>query len=199
MFTGIVQEIGTVLRTQRDRGVMRLTIQAPQTAARVQPMESIAVHGVCLSAVSVREPSIVFEVIGETQQVTTLGRLRQGSRVNVEPSLTLTDRLNGHITLGHVDGTAVVTRRRELPKELVLTFRIDGRLRPWLVPKGPVAVDGVSLTVGRHVTRSTFSIHLIPETLRRTTLRALRVGDRVNVEVDYLTKVVCSRWTASSS
>lgn len=198
MFTGIVQEIGTVLRTQRTDGVLCLTIQAPLTAGRVQPMESIAIHGVCLSAVSVREPSITFEVIGETQQVTTLGRLRQGSRVNVEPSLTLTDRLNGHVVLGHVDGTAVVAKRQELPQELVLTLRTDGRFRPLLVPKGPVTVDGVSLTVGRTVTRSTFTIHLIPETLRRTTLRALKVGDRVNIEVDYLAKLVRSRWTASS-
>ena len=199
MFTGIVQEIGTVAKVERPNGLIRLTVTAPHTSARVQPMESVAIHGVCLSAVSVREPSITFELVGETQQVTTLGRLRQGARVNVEPSLTLTDRLNGHVVLGHVDGTAVVTKRRELPKELVLTFRVERRIRSWLVPKGPVAVDGVSLTVGTDVTRSTFSIHLIPETLRRTTLRALNVGDRVNIEVDYLAKLVRSRWTASNS
>ena len=132
---------------------------------------------------------MILEVIGETQRLTTLGRLRSGSRVILEPSLTLTDRLNGHVLLGHVDGTAAVARRRELARELVLTFRIEAALRRWLVPKGPVAVDGVSLTVGRELTASTFAIHLIPETLRRTTLRRLAAGDRVNVEADYLAKL----------
>ena len=193
MFTGIVQEIGTVVQTQRRDGLLRLTVQAPCIAPRLQPMESVAINGVCLTAVSLRPPSMTFEVVGETQQVTTLGKLRAGSRVNVEPSLTLTDRLNGHVVLGHVDGMASVAQRREHPRELVLKFRVGSGLRRWLVPKGPVAIDGVSLTVGRELTPTSFAIHLIPETLRRTTLRTLKTGDRVNVEIDYLAKLMSVR------
>jgi riboflavin synthase len=190
MFTGIIREIGTVARRERSRGVIRVTIAAPRTARRVQRLESVAVNGVCLSVVAVRRDTLLVEVIRETQRLTTLGSLERGSRVNLEPSLSLTDRLNGHVVLGHVDGTGAVSARRAQAGELVLTIRLASALRRRLVPKGPVTVDGVSLTVGRSLTPSTFSVHLIPETLRQTTLASRRVGDRVNIEVDYFAKLV---------
>ena len=190
MFTGIVQELGTVVKAERAKGLVRLTIAAPKTAARVQRLESIAVNGVCLTAVSVHPPTMTCEVIRETQGLTTLASLCRGDRVNVEPSLLLTDRLNGHLVMGHVDGMGTVVRRRQLPNELVIELRIANPLRTLLVPRGPVTVDGVSLTVGSALTASTFTLHLIPETLRQTSLRSLAVGDRVNVEVDYLAKLV---------
>ena len=190
MFTGIVQELGTVVKVERSRGLVRLTMAASKTAARVQRLDSVAVNGVCLSVVSVHPPTMTFEVIRETQGLTTLGSLHSGDRVNVEPSLLLTDRLNGHLVMGHVDGMGKVVKRRQLPNELVIELRIANTLRRCLVPKGPVTVDGISLTVGSALTASTFTIHLIPETLRQTTLRSLAVSDRVNVEVDYLAKLV---------
>ena len=193
MFTGIVQEIGTVAKVERPRGLIRLTVTAPKTAGRIQRLESVAVNGVCLTAVSVRPPAITFEAIGETQRVTTLGAARRGGRVNLEPSLRLTDRLNGHVVMGHVDGVGTVVARRERPAELALTVRVGPFVRRFLVPKGPVTLDGVSLTVGRTVTGSAFTVHLIPETLRQTTLRALAAGDRVNVEADYLAKLTVGR------
>ena len=190
MFTGIIREIGTVISLQRANGLIRLTIQAPGLAARVQPLESMAVNGVCLSVVGVRRPRMTFEVIRETQRLTALGSLRSTSQVNLEPSLSLTDRLNGHLVFGHIDGMGAVVARRQAAGELVLTIRTERPLRKFLVPKGPVTIDGVSLTVGSAPGPTTFTVHLIPETLRRTTLRERVVGDRVNLEVDYLAKLV---------
>ena len=189
MFTGIVQELGTVVKLERSPGLIRVTVAAAKTAARVQRLESLAVNGVCLSAVSVRPPTITFEVIRETQRLTTLGSLRRGDRINVEPSLLLTDRLNGHLVMGHVDGMGTVVTRHQRPSELVIELRVGAALRRCVVPKGPVTIDGVSLTVGGAPSASTFTVHLIPETLRQTTLRALQVGDRANIEVDYLAKL----------
>lgn len=190
MFTGIIQELGTVARVERPRGLLRLSVHAPKTASKVGRLESIAVNGVCLSVVAVRQGTMTFEVIHETQALTTLDRLRRGDRVNLEPSLGLTDRLSGHFVFGHVDGIGTVATRRQQDGEVRLDLRVSTALRKFLVAKGPVAVDGVSLTVGRVVRGSTFSIHLIPETMRQTTLGTLRPGARVNVELDYIAKLL---------
>lgn len=190
MFTGIIREIGTVARVERAKGLARLTIHAPRTASTVERLESVAVNGVCLSVVSVRNGALTFEMIQDTQRLTSLGGLRAGTRVNLEPSLTVTDRINGHLLFGHVDGLGTVVRRRNSAGAYSLEIRVAGGLRTFLVPKGPVAVDGVSLTVGQALTPSTFTIHLIPETLRQTTLSECCAGDRVNLELDYLAKLV---------
>ncbi len=115
MFTGIVQEFGTVERVQRSRTLDRLTIYAPKTAARVGLGESVAINGACLTVVRAHEGRLVFEMVPQTRRLTNLGRVVAGSHVNIEPSLALTDRLNGHVVLGHIDGVATVaarTRRR---------------------------------------------------------------------------------------
>lgn len=190
MFTGIVQELGTVAAISRGREVDRLTIQAFKTASGLQVGESVAVNGVCLSAVRVREGSLTFEMIPETRRLTTLGALAVGERVNLERSLSLSDRLNGHLVLGHVDGVGRVMRRRTRNGEVALDIRVDRPLRRYLAPKGSVAVDGVSLTVGAVLSRTGFSIFLIPETLRKTTLRLRKAGDAVNLEVDYFAKLM---------
>ncbi|MBI3997221.1 MAG: riboflavin synthase [Candidatus Omnitrophica bacterium] len=190
MFTGIIQEIGTVVRAERAKGLVRLTVSAPKIASTVERLESVAVNGVCVSVVNVRHGTLTFEVIRETQHLTMLGALRAGHRVNLEPSLAVTDRLNGHFVFGHVDGMGTVLKRRQLAGELVFDIHIAPSLRKFLVPKGPVAVDGVSLTVGRTPRPSTFTVHLIPETLRQTTLASRVAGDRVNLELDYLAKLV---------
>ena len=190
MFTGIIQEIGTVARVERSRGLVRLTIYAPTLASRVGTLESVAMNGVCLTVVTIRHGTVAFEVIPETQRLTNLGTLRRGDRVNLEPSLTIADRFNGHIVLGHVDGQGVLVKRRQLAGELILEIRVPVAVRTLLVPKGPVTVDGVSLPVGKRLTRRTFHVHLIPETLRRTTLEHCRNGDHLNIEFDYLAKLV---------
>ena len=196
MFTGIIQELGTVERVERLRGLLRLSVHAPKTASKVGRLESVAVSGVCLSVVDLRHGTMTFEVIRETQSLTTLGSLRRGDRVNLEPSLSVSDRLSGHFVFGHVDGIGTVAARRELDGEVRLDLRVPAALRRFLVAKGPVAVDGVSLTVGRVVRGSTVTIHLIPETMRQTTLGDQRVGSRVNIELDYVAKLLW-QFTAS--
>ena len=190
MFTGIIRELGAVARIERKHGVLRMTITSPNIASRIQPLESVSVNGVCLSVVTVRGTAMTFEVIQETQRLTTVGRLRPGDRVHLEPSLLVTDRLGGHLLFGHIDGVGTVITRRQLAGELVLTVRVPSALRPFLVPKGPVAVDGVSLTVGSAISASSFSLHVIPETVRQTMLGACAVGEQVNIEIDYLAKLV---------
>ncbi len=190
MFTGIIQEVGTVAHVERTKGLTRVAIYAPTIAFQVHPLESVAVNGVCLTVVNIRQSVLSFEMIPETQRLTTLGQVRRGDTVNLEPSLRVCDRLNGHLVLGHVDGMGTVQRRRQRASELVVDIRISNRIRGLLVPKGPVTVEGISLTVGATLTPSTFSIHIIPETLRQTTLRAWTVGHRVNIELDYVAKLL---------
>lgn len=190
MFTGIIQELGTVARVERAKGLLRLSIHAPKTASKVSRLESVAVNGVCLSVVNLRHGTMTFEVIQETRALTTLGRLRRGDRVNLEPSLSLSDRLSGHVVFGHVDGIGAVASRRQRDGDVLLELRVDKRLHRFLVPKGPVAIDGVSLTVGRVARGSMFTVHLIPETMRQTTLGAIQAGTTVNVEIDYFAKLL---------
>ena len=190
MFTGIVQERGFVARLERAKGLTRLSIQAPKIASQVGVLESVCVSGVCLTIVAIRHGTLAFELVPETLKLTTLGRLRRGDWVNLEPSLTVTDRLSGHLVFGHVDGVGTVTRRQVRGGETVLTIRVPSAVRRFLVPKGPLTVDGVSLTIGQELTRLTCDVHLIPETLRQTTLGTLRRGGRVNLEADYFAKLV---------
>jgi riboflavin synthase alpha subunit len=192
MFTGLIRDIGTVERIERPagQGIVRLTVLAPAIASTIQPLESVAVNGVCLTAVEVRRGRMLFEMVPETLRLTTLGALRSGHRVHLEPSLSLADRLGGHLLLGHVDSTGTIIARRRQAGELTLEVRFAKALGRWLVPQGPVAVDGVSLTVGARVRPGRFTIHLIPETLRRTMLGERAVGERVNLELDYLAKLV---------
>ncbi len=190
MFTGLVQELGTVQAIRRDRGLVRLMVYAPKTAAGLRAGESVAVNGACLSVVRVQQSACTFEMIPETQRLTTLGSLRAGARVNVERSLTLSDRLNGHVVLGHVDGVGRIVRRRQRGPDVELVIQLGKSLRRAVVPKGPIALDGVSLTVGARLTPTACPVYLIPETMHRTTLGFRRVGDRVNIEVDYLAKLM---------
>ena len=198
MFTGIIQEVGRVVELKRAKSIVRLTVYSPKIAPKVQPLESAAVNGVCLTVVARKGKQLVFEVIPETQQLTSLALLRPQSLVNLEPSLLLTGRFNGHVVLGHVDGMGAVVKFQQKAGEQVLTIQVDKNLRQYLVPKGPITVDGVSLTVGRQLTQTTFTVHLIPETLKATSLAACRAGSRVNIETDYFAKLF-AEWFKTAS
>ena len=193
MFTGVIRDLGVVTRVAGANGLLRLEIQAPRLAARVEASESVAVNGVCLTVTRAARGRLTFELVAETQERTALGRLARGHRVHLEPSLTLADRLNGHLVLGHVDGTGTVLSQRQRPGMAVLTIQADAAVRPWLVPKGPITVDGVSLTVGPGIRRGRFMLFLVPETLRRTMLGERQAGDLVNLEADYVAKLVGGR------
>jgi riboflavin synthase len=192
VFTGIVIETGRLIAdpAPSGQGGVRLEIGlSPALAGRLAVGDSLAVGGVCLTVTEKGEERVTVELSPETLSRTTLGGLRNGDAVNLEPALRLGDPLGGHWVQGHVDGTARVVDRRDLADHRVLAFSIPPDLAPLLVEKGSVTVDGVSLTVSKLVP-DRFEVALIPHTLEVTTLSDLAPGDSVNLEVDILGKYV---------
>jgi riboflavin synthase len=189
VFTGLIQEIGAVVGTDRRGGFLRLRVGYDPGRGALRPGDSMAVNGVCLTAADLAERSFTADLSAETQQRTTLGGLRPGAKVNLERPVTASDPLGGHVVLGHVDAVGRVRRVRPGPAGLELLVGAPPEIMGLLVPKGSVAVDGVSLTTGTLV-RDGFWLYLIPETVERTTLGIRRVGDEVNLEADYLAKLV---------
>jgi riboflavin synthase len=188
MFTGLIADVGSVIELQHDDAGARLRI-ATGLADQLGEGDSIAVSGVCLTASGVRDGSFGADAMGETLMRSSLGQLQTGAAVNLELPLRAEDRLGGHVVQGHVDGTGTVAKVAEDGIARVLEIEIDPRLERYLVEKGSVALDGVSLTVSALHERG-FAVSLIPETLRRTTLGGLARGALVNIEVDVLAKHV---------
>lgn len=188
MFTGIVVDRGTVRRV-RGRGVVTLQIESPEIARDLKLGESVAVNGVCLTATSTGRRRFEVEVMGETLERSTIGDLKKGSNVNLELAMRLNERLGGHLVQGHVDGIATVTRIEEDDGARRVWFSAPEELLDYMVAKGSVTLDGVSLTIVE-VGHSTFQVALIPHTLEVTTLGHLEVAAKVNVEVDILAKYV---------
>ena len=192
MFTGIVQGRGEVLAVTPDGRRVRLVVALPERSrAEIEVGASVALAGVCLTFVSGSPEAAAFDVIDETLRLTTLGGLGVGDAVNVERAARMSDEIGGHLLSGHVGGTARVVGRDAGQTHLSLRLRCDPALAPYVLPKGFIGLDGCSLTVGEEVSAAgEFSVHLIPETLRVTTLGALSVGDALNVEVDAMTRAV---------
>jgi riboflavin synthase len=188
MFTGLIGAIGSVTELQQDPAGATIRIHSP-LAAQLQEGDSVAVNGVCLTATSVHPDGFSAQAMIETLARSSLGRLRAGSPVNLELALRAHDRLGGHVVQGHVDGTGSVSAVRDEGFSRVLDIDAEPRLARYLVEKGSVAVDGVSLTVSA-LGANGFSVSLIPETLQRTSLGELRESDIVNIEVDVLAKHV---------
>lgn len=189
MFTGIIKQPGTITRVTNVAGGMRFVIDAGELAADVKHGDSICVSGVCLTATDINPPQLSFDVIAETLRKTTLGDKRAGSTVNLESSLLVGDTIDGHFVQGHVDGTATLVRREASAKEHVLWIDPQEPLRPYIIPKGSIAIDGVSLTVAA-VEDCRFSVALIPTTLELTTLTDLKKGDNVNIETDIISRTI---------
>jgi riboflavin synthase len=189
MFTGIVVAQGTVRRVRSRDGIIVLEIDAPKLARELDVGDSIAVNGVCLTATSSGRKRISVEVVSETQSRSTLGALERGSNVNLELPARLSDRLGGHLVQGHVDGVASAIRVEDDEGAKRVWFTADEDILRYLVAKGSITLDGVSLTLAE-VGRTSFQVALIPHTLAATTLGALAVGDAVNVEVDVVAKYV---------
>ena len=189
MFTGIVAEVGRVIRCeQTDRG-RRLMIQAPGTTEALEVGDSVAVNGICLTAVEVDPPRFQMEAVSETLARTNLGDATEDSSVNLERPVRLGGRLDGHVVQGHVDGVGVVLDIQAEGESRRVVLSVPEELERYLVYKGSVAVDGVALTVTAVAKRS-FEVALIPHTLASTTLGSWRVGDKANIEVDILAKYV---------
>jgi len=193
MFTGLVEELGTVDRVlpASEEGVnaVRLLLRAPLIAKDAALGDSIAVNGCCLTIVKKAKGILAFEAGSETLSRTNLGQLDISSRVNLERSLKLGDRLGGHLVTGHIDGQGKLAERRDEGEWSHFTFRADRRLMRQMASKGSIAVDGVSLTLV-NVKADRFSVALIPYTLAHTTLGLLEVGSSVNLETDLLAKYV---------
>ncbi len=189
MFTGIIQDVGAVEAVSRTGGGARMRIRTRLDTADFVPGESVAVNGVCLTVSRILEGTFEADVSPETLKRSTLGGLRPGDPVNLERALRPVDRLGGHIVLGHVDATGRLEWVRPEGAFRVLRFRAPEAVHRYLVEKGSVAVDGVSLTV-YEVVSGGFSVSVIPRTWQDTALRALRPGSPVNLEADILAKYV---------
>ena len=185
MFTGIVEELGSVAVVNG----RRVTI-ACRTVREGSPVgASVAVNGICLTVVERPSDGLAFDLSEETLARTALSGMRPGDRVNLERAVTLASRLSGHLVQGHVDGVGTVERVAGAEGGVMLAVRVPDDLRRYLVDKGSVAVDGVSLTVAA-LDGDTFSVALVPHTLAVTTLGSVRPGDRVNLEIDVIAKYV---------
>jgi len=193
MFTGIIEDLGTVTGVEHTADAARLTVRGPLAVTGAKHGDSISVSGVCLTVVAFDDESFTADVMAQTLAMSTLDTVEAGRRVNLERAALVGDRLGGHIVQGHIDGTARVLEVRPGDAWRVIRFSLDAAHAPLVVDKGSIAVDGVSLTVsglGDEADGSWFEVSLIPETLTATTLGALEVGDRVNIETDILARHV---------
>jgi riboflavin synthase len=188
VFTGLIADLGDVTAVEQNGVGTTLSIRTRLAGGLVRG-DSIAVNGVCLTASEVHDEGFRAQAMNETLRRSALGALDVGAKVNLEQALRAEDRLGGHIVQGHVDGTGVVAALHEEGFSRVLGIEIDARLARYLVEKGSVAIDGVSLTVSA-LSDGEFEVSLIPETLGRTNLGGLQRGDTVNIEVDVLAKHV---------
>ena len=185
MFTGIVEELGVVAKISNNA----MTVQASKVTEDLKLGDSIAVNGTCLTAVNFSRTEFSVDLSPETMRRTSLGQLSEGSPVNLERALLACDRMGGHIVQGHVDSTGRVMSSKVDGDSIIFRIRVPKRLNPYIVEKGFIAVDGISLTVVKRGA-SSFTLAVIPYTLKNTNLASVSIGDRVNLEADILAKYV---------
>jgi riboflavin synthase len=189
MFTGIVEELGEIEGIESTADAVILSVRGPLVTQDAVHGASIAVNGVCLTVVDVKDEVFTADVMRETLDKSSLGALEPGSRVNLERPVRLSDRLGGHLVQGHVDGVGTIVSREPGERWDVVTFSLPAHLSRYVVDKGSITIDGISLTVVEAGT-DTFSVALIPTTLSLTTLGHKKPGDPVNLEVDVIAKYV---------
>lgn len=189
MFTGLVAELGSVEKLAQQGSSFHLTVAAAKVMQNLKIGDSVAVNGVCLTVVRLGDASFTADVMPETVRLTNIGLLHTGDRVNLERTLRLCDGLDGHIVSGHVEGLGTIASRRPDGIAMVVTITTPPELLKYIIKKGSIAIDGISLTV-TEVTETSFSVSLIPHTAKETTLGFKDVGDRVNLETDIIAKYV---------
>jgi len=192
MFTGIVEGIGVVEKINqntKNRSAYQMTIDLGIHARGLRVGQSVALNGVCLSVTKISKNKCNFEMIDETIKKSDLGNLRKGSIVNIERSLKVGARMEGHFVLGHVDGVGAITKIEKKPKEVKVWFEVPKKLAKFVVEKGSIAIDGISLTVV-DVTKNMASVCLIPHTIKVTNFQSKKVGDKINIETDILGKYI---------
>ncbi len=187
MFTGLIEEVGKVKNIVRKSSGLRLTIETKEIHRETKVGDSVSVNGACLTVEETNGNELVFFVSGETLKRTNLKLLRVNDWVNLERALRLGDRIGGHLVQGHVDATTKILRIRKTGEEFVFSFQTPKDFHRFMVEKGSVAIDGISLTI-TNVTQTTFSVTVVPHTFENTNLKFRKVGDTVNVEFDLIGK-----------
>jgi len=202
MFTGIIEAQGTIKKILRQGAAARMSVSSGLPPAEISPGESISVDGACLTVTELNGTLFTVDISPETLQRTTLGARRERDTVNLERALRLSDRLGGHLITGHIDGVAVIKALNRAANAIEFTFAAPPHLLHYLVAKGSVAIDGISLTVNQ-CTAQGFSVMVIPFTAQHTTLSYKKTGDQVNVETDimgkYIEKFLMEKSAADSS
>lgn len=192
MFTGIVEGIGKIekiSKNTKNRSAIQMTVNLGKHAKGLKIGQSVALNGVCLTATKLSKSNCIFEMIEETTRKTDLGNLKPGDIVNIERSLKAGDRLEGHFVLGHIDGVGIIKKIQNKPKEVQVWFEVPKKLSKYVVKKGSIAVDGISLTVV-DVKNNLASVCLIPHTIEITNFKTKNVGDKLNIETDILGKYI---------
>ncbi len=189
MFTGIIQGIGTVVSIKEKKSVNSVSIEMGENSTNLKNGASVSIDGVCLTVVKKVDTTITFDVIQETLNRTTLASLKKSDIVNIERALKIGDELGGHLLSGHIMSTAEVLDYKKIGEGVDIKISVNNKLRPYIMEKGYISIDGISLTIGE-VFNEYFSLHLIPETLERTNISSKKRGKLVNVEIDSMTQAV---------
>lgn len=192
MFTGIIEGIGKVdkiSKSTKNRSAVQMTVDLGKNAKGLKIGQSVAINGVCLTATKLLNSKCIFEMIDETTKKTDLGNLKTGGIVNIERSLKAGDRMEGHFVLGHVDGVGTIKKIQKKPKEVQVWIEIPKKLSKYVVKKGSIAIDGISLTVV-NVMKNLAMVCLIPHTIDVTNFKTKKVGEKVNIETDILGKYI---------
>ena len=189
MFTGIVEEMGKIVRVEKGAKSSRLTVSGDKIFSDLKLGDSVATNGVCLTVTSFSKGIFTADVMNETLKQSNLGELRQGSMVNLERAMIANGRFGGHIVSGHIDGTGVITKIEQDDIAVWYTIRADRKIMKYIIEKGSVAIDGISLTIAK-VTDNDFSVSLIPHTAKETVLGYKKTGDTVNLENDVVGKYI---------
>lgn len=194
MFTGIVEGLGKIVKfdkNTKNRSAAKMKISLGKLAKGLRIGDSVAINGVCLTAVNVIRNIAEFEMVGETIKRTNLGSLELGDKVNIERSLKVGDRLEGHFVLGHVDGVGIITKLEKQSNQIKIWMELPKELSRYVTQKGSITIDGISLTVVDKL-KNTFSVSIIPHTMKITNLALKKIGDKVNIETDVLGKYILS-------
>ena len=192
MFTGIITGTGKIKKIEKNtknQSAIKVLVDLGKNSRGLKIGQSVALNGVCLSATNISKNNCMFEMIDETMKKTDLGNLKVGSLINIERSLKVGERLEGHFVLGHVDGVAIITKIEQKPKEVKIWFKIPKKLTKYVVQKGSITLDGISLTVV-DAKNDLASVCIIPHTMKITNFKTKKIGDKLNIETDVLGKYI---------
>ncbi len=191
MFTGIVQGTGTIISIDKKGTSSTLSIDLGELSSHLSLGSSVSIDGVCMTVTNQKDTIVFFDAIQETLSRTTLGQAEEGDVVNLERALKMGDELGGHLLSGHIMCKSSVVSRKNNGEGVDLEISVNDELKPYIMEKGYIAIDGISLTIGK-VNQNTFNLHLIPETIERTTINSKIEGSLVNIEIDSITQAVVS-------